>query len=124
MIKIIKIPGGNILQKEELFENNLINDTYLVDSLSSTKKIIDWTIFCGVFYSKLLSYSKEMNWRSVFVEDNPDGIFQKIFVIEINERIVGDVSRRLDEILDELNEFCNENDYGDYFKEISFIFKR
>ncbi|MDO5825308.1 MAG: hypothetical protein Q4Q22_02920 [Methanosphaera sp.] len=112
------------MQKEELFENNLINDTYLVDSLSSTKKIDDWTIFCGVFYSKLLSYSEEMNWRSVFVEDNPDGIFQKIFVIEINERIVGDVSRRLDEILDELNEFCNENDYGDYFKEISFIFKR
>lgn len=65
-----------------------------------------------------------MNWGSVFVEDNPDGIFQKIFVIEINERIVGEVSRRLDEILDELNEFCNENDYGDYYKEISFIFKR
>lgn len=32
-----KNTGRKYLQKEELFENNLINDTYLVDSLSSTK---------------------------------------------------------------------------------------
>ena len=122
------IPGVNIakeLYSKKVFlsetfpQYNILNDL----TLNDTKTNIEYDPEQRI-YSELLKLSKTYNFSEVYIEDDEDNIYKKVFIIDINnEKYDEKIMQIWDEIIDKIENFCLNNNLMHYFQEIAIVLR-